>query len=220
MFIVGLIIAIVASSLISVLASMQWALIQGPKGDKGDKGDTGATGPQGAQGLQGIQGQQGPKGDTGSIGPQGTQGPKGEKGDTGPATVFARWTLTWYTLSGSLQWGASVGTSTWGSMFDNDFGAGALFQAYGDYIGFQATMIVNMQRDGPVHFVVGSDDGSKLYVDGGLWMDSWSAHSYRETTVTGGLSRGFHTLTLWYYDVAGPARISFNCDPDILMWNP
>jgi len=40
-FIVGLIIAILASSLISTVMSMQWALIQGPKGDQGD------TGPQG-----------------------------------------------------------------------------------------------------------------------------------------------------------------------------
>ena len=53
MFIIGLIVAILASSLISVMTSMQWALIKGPKGDKGDKGDTGATGPAGPQGEQG-----------------------------------------------------------------------------------------------------------------------------------------------------------------------
>lgn len=68
-FIVGLIIAILASSLISTVVSMQWALIQGPKGDKGDKGD---------QGIQGLQGEQGP------IGPQGE---KGEKGDPGEVPV-------------------------------------------------------------------------------------------------------------------------------------
>ena len=64
-FIVGLIIAIVASSLISTVVSMQWALIQGPKGDKGDTG------------LQGAQGEQGPQGATGPQGPQGPEGPPG-----------------------------------------------------------------------------------------------------------------------------------------------
>jgi len=55
-FLVGLLIAIIASSLISTLVAMQWAVIQGPKGDKGD------TGEQGPQGLQGEQGPQGPQG--------------------------------------------------------------------------------------------------------------------------------------------------------------
>lgn len=64
-FIVGLVIAILASTLISTLVSMQWALIQGPKGDKGD---TGQQGPQGEQGPQGLQGPVGPKGDKGDPG--------------------------------------------------------------------------------------------------------------------------------------------------------
>jgi len=45
-------------------------------------------------------------------------------------------------------------------------------------------MTINMQRDGPVHFVIGSDDGSQLYVDGELWIDNWGSHSYREMGVT------------------------------------
>jgi len=60
-FIAGLVIAILASSMLSTAVATQWAAIQGPKGDKGD------TGPQGPQGEEG---------------PQGLQGPKGDKGDT------------------------------------------------------------------------------------------------------------------------------------------
>lgn len=198
-FIVGLIIAIVASSLVSVLATTQLALIKGPKGDKGDKGDKGETGATGDQGQQGIQGEQGP---------------------TGPATVFAQWTLTWYTITGTNQWGASVGSSIWGAVFDHDFGSSVIFGGYADYVGFQATMTINMQRDGPVHFVTGSDDGSKLYVDGVLWIDNWGSHPYSQLGTTKDLSKGFHTLTLWYYDITGTGRISFDCDSDIIMWNP
>ena len=187
MFVAGFIIAILVSSLISVMAA---TLIKGPKGDKGDTGS------------------------------QGPQGEKGEQGPPGSATNFARWSLTWYTITGDRKWGAAIGTSTWGAVFDHNFGTTAVFGAYNDYIGFQATMTINMQRDGPVRFMTGSDDGSRLYLDGELWIDNWGPHSYVELDSTTGLSKGFHTLTLWYYDISGNARVSFNCDPDILMWNP
>jgi hypothetical protein len=195
-FIVGLIIAIVASSLISVLATTQLALIKGPKGDKGDKGDTGATGPQGLQGLQGIQ------------------------GPAGLAAVFAQWDVHWKTLTGDLQWGSEVGTSQFCSTFDYNWGSGTLFLGYDDYIGFEATMQVKMQRNGPVTFIVGSDDGVRLYVDGVLQIDDWGQHSYRTTSKIINLIQGTHSLTLRYYEVTAGARVSFECDSDILMWNP
>jgi hypothetical protein len=164
-----------------------------------------------------LQSLRGPKGEKGDTGPQGLQGPQGPPG---PATVFAQWSLTWYTLSGGLQWGASVGTETWGAVFDHDFGNNSLFQGYSDYVGFQATMRINMNRDGPIHFEIGSDDGARFYIDDGLWLDNWGTHEYQKIGTTYTLSKGFHTLTLWYYDVVGLARVSFKCDPDILMWNP
>lgn len=64
-FIVGIIAAIMASSLISAAIVTQLPLAKGAKGDKGDTGDAGAIGLQGIQGIQGIQG---PKGDTGAAG--------------------------------------------------------------------------------------------------------------------------------------------------------
>jgi len=44
-FIVGLLIAILASSCISTLIAMRWVGLQGPKGDKGEKGDKGDITP-------------------------------------------------------------------------------------------------------------------------------------------------------------------------------
>jgi len=73
-FIVGLIIAILISSVASTVVYTQ---IVG-KGTKGDKGD---TGPQGPTGLQGPKGD---KGDTGPQGEQGLQGPQGLQGEQGP----------------------------------------------------------------------------------------------------------------------------------------
>jgi len=197
LFVVGLIIAILASTLISTVVSMQWALIQGPKGDKGDQGD---TGPQGEQGPQGLQGEQGP------------QGPPG------PTVVFAQWDVTWKTLTGDLQWGAVVGTSKFCPTFDYNWGTGVIFLGYDDYIGFEATMQVKMQRNGPVTFTIGSDDGSRLYIDDVLKVDNWSQGSYRTISTLVYLTQGFHTLKLRYYEVGTYSRVSFDCDSDILMW--
>jgi len=79
-FAAGIIIAILAASIVSTGISMELA-----KGPKGDKGDTGATGAQGSQGAQGPQGSQGIQGDQGI---QGTIGPQGEQGIQGPPGVF------------------------------------------------------------------------------------------------------------------------------------
>jgi len=115
-FIVGLIIAIIASSLISTLVATQFGLA-GPKGERG------------------------------------------EQGPAGPTIVFAQWDVHWRTLTGDLQWGAEVGTSGFCSTFIHNWGSGIVFLGYDDYIGFQATMQVKMQRDGPVTFAIGGDDG-------------------------------------------------------------
>jgi S1-C subfamily serine protease len=70
-FIVGLIAAILASSLISAVIVTQLPTIMGPKGDKGDKGDTGDTGATGPTGATGATGSQGPQGLQGIMGPPG-----------------------------------------------------------------------------------------------------------------------------------------------------
>jgi hypothetical protein len=81
MFVIGLIIAIVASSGLSMALSSQLSF--GPKGDKGDAGATGSTGATGPAGPMGATGATGPQG------PQGLQGIQGPQGEPGPATASA-----------------------------------------------------------------------------------------------------------------------------------
>jgi len=76
--ILGIVIAVLASSIISAAVSME--LAKGPKGDTGEQGTTGPQGPEGEQGPQGEQGLQGPIGPQGETGPQGEQGPQGTPG--------------------------------------------------------------------------------------------------------------------------------------------
>ena len=68
----GIIIAILASSAISIGASK--ILMVGPQGPEG---------PQGEQGIQGLTGDTGPTGPAGATGPQGEKGDKGDTGETG-----------------------------------------------------------------------------------------------------------------------------------------
>lgn len=186
--------------------------IQGLKGDKGDKGDTGATGATGATGLQGPQGIQGI---------QGIQGPKGNIGDTGATPTFSKWSVTWKTITGGGQWGSTVGTNEFSPVFNYNWGSSQVFGIYSDYVGFSATMEIDMTRtSGPVMFTIGSDDGAVLYVDGVLQIDDWSTHGYRTTSKVINLDQGIHTLNLQYYELTGSAQVSFDCDIDVVMWAP
>lgn len=210
-FIVGILISILASTAISTLIITQTDLAKGPRGDKGDTGPQGETGPQGPEGPQGLQGEQGPQG------AQGETGPRGPPGQDGREVVFAQWDVTWRTLSGDLEWGGVVGTSKFFGTFDFDWGDGDIFAGHDDYIGFGATMNVNIERDGPVTFTIGSDDGADLYIDGVRYINNWGIHYYSTKSVTLDLSQGSHHLTLYYFDKTGYARVSFNCDFDILI---
>jgi len=164
--------------------------------------------------LIALQFAKGPKGDKGDTGPQGIQGL------TGPAPVFAQWDVHWKTLSGALQWGGEVGTSIFAGRFDYNWGGGQVFSTYSTYIGFQATMQIKMQRDGPVNFTIGSDDSSSLFLDGSLIIDNPGSHPYRtRSTIRSSLSQGFHTLTLWYIQATGGSEASFDCDSDLLVWS-
>jgi hypothetical protein len=190
MFIAGIIVAILISCGIMAFLSSQFGIFKGPKGDKGDIGNTGLQGPQGPQGQQ------------------------------SPALVFAKWDVHWWTINSStLERLAEVGTSTFSSTFSYDWGLSAVFGEHSDYVGFRATMQVNMQRDGPVTFTVGGDDGYSFSIDGVAKIDDYSLHAYRTTTtIIANLTQGLHTLSLDYFEGPEAARVTFDCDHDLLAW--
>lgn len=59
-------------------------------------------------------------------------------------------------------------------------------------------------------FSLGSDDGSRLYVDNTLVIDGWSDHGF--TTLTGhkALTAGSHTVKVEYYESGGDAKVDFS----------
>lgn len=87
MFVVGIVVAILVSSALSIVIATQFAVgpqgpagVEGPKGDTGDIGPQGLAGDTGPAGLQGAAGSQGATGATGTQGLTGKQGLQGEQG--------------------------------------------------------------------------------------------------------------------------------------------
>jgi len=139
------------------------------------------------------------------------------------ATVRTTWNVRWMTvqyLQYAAQFVSEVGGSQFPSTFSYDWADGTLYDGYSDWVGFQATAKINMQRQGggSVTFTVGCDDGARLYLDGNIIIDDWSWGSYRSHNVTVNLTPGKHTLMLEYWEGYVLAEVSFYCDPDILEW--
>lgn len=51
-----------------------------------------------------------------------------------------------------------------------------------------------------------------------LIIDLWGDHYYTEKSTVIYLNPGKYTLTLYYYDRTGHAKVSFYADPDVLTW--
>jgi prepilin-type N-terminal cleavage/methylation domain-containing protein len=73
-----------------------------------------------------------------------------------------------------------------------------------DNFSIRWTKTVNFSNGNHV-FTMGSDDGSRLYIDGTKVLDMWRDQSYATSTVTRSLS-GNHTVTMEFYENGGLAN--------------
>jgi len=131
-----------------------------------------------------------------------------------------QWQVTWYTLTGDKQWGASVGSQTFDSTFVYDWGTGVVYGGYDDYIGFIATGSFYLEAAGLHAFTLGSDTASKLEIDGTTVIDLWFDHVYLENTRRGWwLSQGWHAIKISYYELQNLAKVYFDVDKgDLFSW--
>lgn len=56
-------------------------------------------------------------------------------------------------------------------------------------------------------FTTGSDAGVRLWLDGNLIIDNWTAHSYQEDGDSVNVSAGLHTVKVEYYETTGDANL-------------
>jgi prepilin-type N-terminal cleavage/methylation domain-containing protein len=68
---------------------------------------------------------------------------------------------------------------------------------------------------GPYTFTMGSDDGSRLLVDGVVILDRWTDHGYPTAvpSVTATLTQGPHTVVMELYEHTGGARATLAVTP-------
>ena len=70
--------------------------------------------------------------------------------------------------------------------------------------------ILCSDKDAEYEFRAGGDDGFRVYVDGKLFIDDWTARAYHSATATLKLEAGKkHSIAIEYYQKGGGANIDF-----------
>jgi hypothetical protein len=94
--------------------------------------------------------------------------------------------------------------------FDNDWGWGDILPGKANDLGFRSGRTIYLQA-GEYEFTLGSDDGSRLWIDGEECTSDWGDHMYRvsscKKTFT---SDGNHRFRIDYYESWGASRVSFS----------
>jgi beta-glucosidase len=68
---------------------------------------------------------------------------------------------------------------------------------------------INVAEPGKYAFVLGSDDGSRFFLDGNEVINIWSNHSFERRVKTLDLTAGEHAVKVEYYQGTKDAKISF-----------
>jgi hypothetical protein len=77
-----------------------------------------------------------------------------------------------------------------------------------DGFSVQWNSCLRLGTSGHFRFLLGSDDGSRLFVDGELLIDNWGEHDFRPSGVETDLRAGLHPLRVEFFDKRGAARIA------------
>lgn len=99
-------------------------------------------------------------------------------------------------------------------LFHMDWGEGAVIKARSDKVGFKAYNWIYIPYKMNVKFIVGGDDGYRLYIrkKGGSWwrlINNWSLHGYEKSEETETLTKGYYDLRLEWYEWYGGATVTF-----------
>ncbi len=131
----------------------------------------------------------------------------------------AVWAFEWSTLGESNEAGDRLGTARRTGNFFIDWGTGPVFDGRADRLRLTATTQILVQRQGPVLFTVGGDDGFGLFLDGEEIIGDWRTEAFRQRSRMVALEPGFHELSLEYFEDTGEAALSFQTDADVLIWD-
>ena len=75
---------------------------------------------------------------------------------------------------------------------------------------------LELDRPKTVNFRLGSDDGSRLKVDGKIMIDNWGIHSYVTKEKRLELPKGMHHLEVDFFEETLGAKVRLSADPNLL----
>jgi curved DNA-binding protein CbpA len=136
------------------------------------------------------------------------------------------WAISWYPyINGNAEFESSIGSSSFPSTFDYDWGDGTVFNDYSDKISFVARTEINVQSlsDQTVQFTIGADTFACLFIDGEQILSIAPISYYQTKTDSINLTPGNHDLTIYYMHVLQSehpdksAHVTFNCTPNVLQ---
>ncbi len=79
---------------------------------------------------------------------------------------------------------------------------------------------ISIPRDGSYTFYTTSDDGSRLYLDGQLWVQNDGTHSAATKSRRKLLTAGEHAIRVLYFNAGGPAQLSVEIEGPELSRRP
>jgi hypothetical protein len=82
-----------------------------------------------------------------------------------------------------------------------------------DYFGVVLSGSIRVDAEGRYDFELGSDDGSKLEIDGQLVVNNDGLHGFRTVTGTAELSEGYHPIRIEFFERNGGERLSLRYRP-------
>lgn len=141
----------------------------------------------------------------------GNDGTEVESG-TDPLDPRVKWIVEWYDVGTGWDNRVPVGESVFYGHFQFNWGYYTVFSSYDEHIGFIATAIFYQNTTGSQSFTIGSDDGSRLYLDDTKIIDKWGNHWYEEKSESKKVTAGAHTLKMEYYENTGGAEVKFSTD--------
>jgi hypothetical protein len=80
-------------------------------------------------------------------------------------------------------------------------------QRLSDRFSFRAVACLNVKKASKLSMAVTSDDGSRVFIDGKLFIDNWGVHALVKKKSEENLSVGVHTVSIEFNQVGGPAGL-------------
>ncbi len=119
-----------------------------------------------------------------------------------------KWQRVWYKTSDNTCLGNGPDKAS--VKFDDNWGSGNIAYSSPDNVKFVSSRAIAFGA-GSYRFTLGSDDGSRLYIDDALVINNWADQPYTTKTYTATwAASSSHNFRIEWYENAGLARISFD----------